>query len=614
MVSTAFKESIYPPVGTPRQTVAQVTYSLTAPDSKEGGQLNLPEGNSISRPWQVMNDVHLQPAPVGTLEPEHWSLDGRFMIPIPPTIQEDLETDYQEDYQEDLEIGFWSLSQSDSEGYFTAPLVIERIFEQVQTFNTLGLVFDVASGNCCSEFDVEFYDGFNNLISREEVTDNQRTIYRTAMGGIDVWRVVVRLYRTNRPFRFARIIEIDFGLVLTYTDNEIISLNMINESDHNGKVFVLPEFNLTITNNGQYNLFNSEGYGPFFLQRQRFEYKHGLVLPDGSTEWVDCGTYFLNRWKVSDSRVTFSATGRTFGLGSTIFHRSTLQEFQLHQLVSQIYPQSNVPIVTPPIMGFFGNITARRVLALLAEVSCCLVYEDRNNHIQFQDILSQENDSPVDTLDYCNVIGSPGAETNEYYNAISLAEYDMSVEDRQISRTKHTPGQIMVVFSNPTQGELEYELSPGFSLINPRWHTMYMEGTIVRTGVNSTAVEAELTITGQSITLTRTDNLYLAPWHTGREETQPYRVDLPFFITAAPHYRELRTWFLRRKFEIIRKRLGVNVRWRGNPVREIGDLVHTVVDNQGRGQNMHISRSEITYNNGALGGRVTVFGEHPLQR
>ena len=153
MVSAAYKENIYPK-GAPRKTVAEVSYSLSAPDSKEGGELNLPPGNSISRPWQVMNELRIQPAPVGTLEPEHWTLEGRFMIPVSTNVQEG------------LEIGFWSKSQSDEMGFFDDPLVIERIFDHVQTFNTLGIVFDPASGNCCTEFDVEFFDiaGQNNAV------------------------------------------------------------------------------------------------------------------------------------------------------------------------------------------------------------------------------------------------------------------------------------------------------------------------------------------------------------------------------------------------------------------------------------------------------------------
>jgi len=599
MVSVVYKENIYPK-GVPRETVAEVNYSLSAPDSKEGGELNLPTGNSMSRPWQVMNELRVQPAPVGTLEPEHWTLEGRFMIPVAP------------DVQDGLEIGFWSKCQSDELGFFDTPLVIERIFDHVQTFNTLGIVFDPASGNCCTEFDVEFYDGFNNLVSREEVVDNQETTYRTQMGGLNIWRVVIKLYRTNRPFRFARIIEIDFGLVITYTDKDISSINLVNEADHDGRSFILPEFNLTILNDGMYNLFDPEGYGPYFLQRQRFDYRHGLVLPDGSTEWVDCGTYHLKRWRVSDSRVEFMATGRTFGLENTVFHESSFVEFPLHQLVRKIYPQAHVAVATPQIMGYFGNIDCRRILAQLAEVSCCLVYEDRRNFVRFTDIIGQNSDTPVDVLDYSNVIGSPEAETNEYYNAISLAEYDMSVEDRQISRTRHSPGQIMVVFSNPTQGELAYELTEGFSLENVIWRTMYMTGTIVREDPLSTVPEAELTIHGQSVTLTRIDNLYPAPWHTGREETQPYRVDLPFFITAAPHYLELREWFLKRKFEVIKKRLGVDIRWRGNPVREVGDFVEMVIDNQGRSQGMHVSRTELMYDGGTLSGRITTVGENPL--
>jgi len=598
MVSETYKQNIYPTPPQRRHTIAEVTYSLTAPDSKDGGELSLPAGNAMSRQHQVMNEIRLQAAPVGTLEPGNWSLDGRFMIPVAP------------DEQTDLEVGWWSDAISNESGYFDTPLVVERVFDMVQTFNTLAIAFDPGGNNACADFDIDFYDGFNNLMNHVEARGNSDTSYRSPSAGINILRVVITIYRTCKPFRFARILEIDFGLVLTYTDNEIITLSLINEADHNGHSIMYPELNISIRNGGLYDILDPATYAPYFLQRQRFEYRHGLALPDGLVEWVDCGTYHLARWNVSDSRVEFRAVGRTFEIEKTTFLDSTFSEFSIQSLARKVFPQTEIPIHTPPIVGYFGNVNNRRALVYLAELSCCLVYEDRNNRVQFHEIIESGADV-TDVLNYQNLISAPEVETSEYYNSILLSEYDTSIEYRQISRTKQRLGAIRIVFSHPVQGVPSYDITPGFKIEDLEWHTMYMTGNLVSNS-DSSLPEAEITIHGYSIVLTQSKNLYNAPWHTGREETRPYAVDLPFFIRSTPGYDALKQWFLPRKFEILRQQLKVNVRWRGNPAREVGDFAETIFNRHGSSQGMHVTRTEMRYTGGGLGGYIEVVGKNPL--
>jgi hypothetical protein len=599
MVSAEYKNNIYPPKGMSRKTVAEVVYSLSAPGSKEGGSTNISPGNAFSRPEQVMNEIRRMNAPIGTFEPDYWSLDGSFIIPVPP------------EEQQRIEVGYWSREISGGDGYFGAGQSpsFRRVFDSVKTFNRLGVTFDTATGNCCSEFDVYYMDANHTFVYFENVTGNGNSVYYTKAGGIDILEVHIVFLRTNIPYRHVRIIEIDFGLVLTYGDKDIISLNTIREADPMGKRYAYPELRLSIVNNGEYDLFDPESYAPYFLRRQRFEYKHGLVMPDKSVEWVDCGTYYLTDWKVSDSRVEFRASGVTFEMEKSVYYESTFQEFTLEQLVRRIIPHSKINVESPNIPGYFGNVDYRKALTYLAELSCCLVYEDRENIVQFNDFISGDENT-VDEINYSNIIGASSAKTSEYYNAISLAEYDVSVEERQISKTRHAPGEIMIVFGNPIMGEPEIEITPGFLLTDIIWRTMYMTARL--TAHATFEAEAEITITGESITLSKKDNLYYAPWHTGREELRAYKVDLPFFIKSSVHYAAMRDWFLSRKFEALKKQLEVSVRWRGNPARDVFDCIDMVFSKKGHHKAMHITKSEMKYNGGALSGHIAAVGDNPL--
>jgi len=576
MSSQAFREQIYK---TGRQTLVEVSYSLTAPDSKDGGIFVMPPNNEFSHINQAMNENRIMTAPVATLEPDYWRLDGTFILPVPPS--------------ENIEAGWWSDVISDENGYFETPLVITREFEQAQLFNQVSITFDHSTNNFCSEFKVDLYDTENNIIYSENIINNTQPIRATEKGGENILKVVITLYRTNNPFRYARVIEIDFGLIIYYTNKELISLNSIRETDYLGKSFIIPQFNIVVQNKGDYNVVDKRTYAPYFQTRQRFFYRIGLILDDNSTEWINCGTYFLQSWAVNDKNVSFNASGKTVQLENFDYYENSFNVFTLQQLINRVFSsinaQINVNLQSPRITGYFGEINYRDVLRYLAELSCCLVYEDENNIIQFKDILSDNTENSIDTLDYKNMYGSPNIQLSEYYNSINLTEYFMSVEFKQVSSTEQTAGEIKIFFDNPINGIGEIDLTDGFSLTNIIWYTNRLTGIL--TG-NGTCI---ITVTGNAVTLSKEENLYNAPWHTGKEPNSPYAINIPCMIKNSADYENFKSWFLDRKFKMLEKRMNANVYWYQNPERKIGDIVETQINRNEDGVNFHIVSQEIKF-------------------
>jgi hypothetical protein len=589
MPPAVYNENIYK---NERKTVAEVIYSLTAPDSKEGGELVLPPGNEFSRPEQVMNEIHAMNAPIATLEPDYWRLDGTFVLPVHPE-------------QSRMEVGWWSAAMSDESGILPEPLVIERVFDQVQTFNAVGITFDTATGNCCSDFEVSLYDAYGGLIYHEHITDNTEAYRRTERAGHDILRVVIKLNKTSKPFRYARVIEVDFGIVLEYRSGDnsnLKSLNMIRETDPTGRSFPLPEMRLKIINRGDYDQLDSGTYAPYFQTRQRMEYRHGLVLPDESIEWIRCGVFYLKDWKVSDKIVEFITAGQSALLENSMFFDSSFQTFTIGQLVAKMVPQGRVNLDSPRISGYFGNTDRRRLVTMLSELSCCLVYEDvvRNNDIIFDDILALDGAVPIDKLDYNNTFRSPSVTLGEYYNAINLAEYTISTEYRQVSKTEQHPGEVTIYFDAPVTGDVDIELPPGFQFVDRVVHAMSLTGTLIGAG------PVEIIIHGSRVTLNKSEVLYKAPWHTGREPDNPYKVDLPCMIRAEG-FEEFRNWFLDRRFRMINKRLSADIFWAQNPDRELCDKINAQITRDGSCADMIITSQELSFE-GALKGRSKVLG------
>ena len=626
-VSQAFMDNIY---ALERKTSARVRFSLYPRGIKDGGTTILPTPNAQSRDWQIMNDER-EHYHVLSFEPARCLLDGSYILPP--------------EGQQYLEIGYWTEAMSNAAGVYETPLVIEHTFPETFTFNSLGITFETRpDADFVADFDVEFFDASNNLLHLEEVRNNNLFTYNTPRAGINVLRFRITFYRTSMPHRFLKIIELDFGTIINYTDDELSSVITIRKADHNGKRYIYPELAVRVHNiDNEYHVLDLDSPAAYFVRRQRLESEYGLHLPDGTIEWVNNGTFFLANWKVSDSFLDLIAKGRTFELEMLIFRRSSFEEMTLRELVALIYPDYYVPIDSPPITAFFGNVNHRRAITMLIELSCAIAFEDRNNILRFSEVAldlvptalldSDEQwliDSDgyalmtgemltaggggvqvVDSLNYINSYDHPQVRVEEFYNTILLTEYDMTIEERQISRTTQYMGDIEVVFSNPIVGTPTFTVSsPMHNLINVQWHTMYMTAQMI--GLPSAPdIPVELTIHGQSVNLVGNETRFPAPWHSGYEEDVPYHVNLPFFIKTAPHYRELRDWFLERKFKILRKHIRIRNHWQDNPDRELADLMEAEFNRNGDSQPMIVTTLESHYRDGALEGHIDVIGENP---
>lgn len=312
---------------------------------------------------------------------------------------------------------------------------------------------------------------------------------------------------------------------------------------------------------------------------------------------------------MSDSAVEFIATGRSALFENSLYFGSCFQKFTVAQLVNKIVPQPSINLDSPMIIEFFGNVNHRRLVTMLAELSCCLVYEDRNNIIRFVDILGLESGSSDQKADqaeinYQNMFRAPEARLRNPYNVITLSEYTMSTEYRQVSRTEQSPGEITIYFDGPVTGELDFELLPGFALENVLVYTMYMKATLVGTGT------AEIIVHGNRVTLTKSEVLYYAPWHSRREPDNPYQVDLPCMIRGEG-FEVFRDWFLARRFTLIKMRLETNVSWAQNPALDLGDIMDVQLAKNGSSAPMIHTRQELNFL--ALKGSSRLIGNNVMR-
>lgn len=148
-------------------------------------------------------------AAIATLEPFSWLLDGsREILDAQP-------------------LAYWSEAMSGPDGRFETPPEISISFDERYTSPGLFLVFDTASGDYCSHVTVEWYRGANLLKKKDFFPTGPEAFCPQTVEAYD--RLVLRLNATSRPYRYAKLRHIVFGVARTFYREELRNVHVTQE-------------------------------------------------------------------------------------------------------------------------------------------------------------------------------------------------------------------------------------------------------------------------------------------------------------------------------------------------------------------------------------------------
>ena len=148
-------------------------------------------------------------SPIATLEPFSWVLDGsRELLDGQP-------------------LAYWSEAMSGPDGRFETPPEISIRFDSRYTSPGLLLTFDPATGDYCSHVTVEWYRGANLLKKKDFYPAGPEAFCAQT---VEAWDgIVLRLRATGRPYRYAKLQKILFGVDRTFLRNELRGVRATQE-------------------------------------------------------------------------------------------------------------------------------------------------------------------------------------------------------------------------------------------------------------------------------------------------------------------------------------------------------------------------------------------------
>lgn len=371
---------------------------------------------------------------------------------------------------EELEQTYISSYMSDKNCLFTDKACITLTSSVYLTTLGLTMVFDDIDKNYAKKLNVKAYRD-NALIMNKDYTLNsyrERLIFADNDELVRWNKIEIYFVESSLPYRRIRVNQLLFGIMETYTDENIINAESKEKTTMINSELPTHTFKFTIDNmNKLFNPDNPEGWYRYILQQQPISYEWGYQLDDGTIEWILGGNMLLTgSVDVGENQVTFSTTsfinyltkpykkgvynanGRSlYDLAVDVLEDSNIDSSQYNLWEGLKLLKTDAPL---------PKLEARQLLQIIATTGNCILFTNRENIINIQPfsyILSPYG------MSYDFITSTPVAKVqSELHNAIIYINH-YSIEEEISELFKNESLEI----TGNTKIEIEYDLATNVS-------------------------------------------------------------------------------------------------------------------------------------------------------
>lgn len=410
-VSDEFKTAVYSPS---RKTNAKAIFQILDVTASDDASAVVTGESAISRKTQLFDDLSDMSVKYATFEDNYWKLDGTFLLPPKPD-------------EPDFEVGWWSNALCDANGVFDPEQIVTVNFTENHSSVGLTITFDTLAHEYAKAFNIAFYDSGNNLLYTKTAVDNDKAIYVLDYTVTDYRKVVLTISKWANGYRRARITKIDFGVVRTYTGDEIIDLNVLEEIDPISNTITSNELKITLDNQDKdFNLLNPTGAYAGLQRRQKFYNYIGVEKENGVPEYVPMGVYYLKEWRSNQGALTATFTARDIIdlLSQDEFSGAGYTNETLYNMTTDIlndYGLADYEIDTAlqniTVSGTIEKMSYRDALQLIAIAGMAVIHSDREGKLrikQLSDMVLNE------TINFDHMYRSPKITLDTLVNTIYI--------------------------------------------------------------------------------------------------------------------------------------------------------------------------------------------------
>lgn len=368
----------------------------------------------------------------GTLEHNQFKLDGSFSQP-----ENSLAGKIQ---------GLWSNILSNSKGEFLKPLSLTVDFSTLHS--SVGLTFDFHQDteDFASEIRVSWYDEKGGKLSVRNFLLKE-TFYVASEQVIGYQKIVIEFLKTNKPYRRAKLKEIQFGAEKLFSKQEIVSASILEEVDTLTNELRINTLDIKLfSKDAEFSILNPKGVFASLQAQQKMQ-----VFEYLDEEKLEMGTFYLDEWSAESDNISIFKAVSAIGLLEKKQHLGGIYDTTVESLVKEILQETKYELEESlkdiKIAGFLPIGTRRSALQQLAFAICAVVDSSRSDVLKIYRL----RDRPSSYISYSRKYLKETVKLKQIVTGVRVSSftYSRSIEEKEILNDILAQGEHFIAFNEP---------------------------------------------------------------------------------------------------------------------------------------------------------------------
>lgn len=404
---------------------------------------------------------------------------------------------------EELEQTYVSSYMSDKNCLFSDKACITLTSSVYLTTLGLTMVFDSIDKNYAKKLKVKAYRDSTMIMDKDYTLSSysDRLIFADNEELVRWNKIEIYFIESSLPYRRIRVNQLLFGIMETYTDENLISAESKEKTTMINSELPTHTFKFTIDNmNKLFNPDNPQGWYRYILQQQPISYEWGYQLDDGTIEWILGGKMLLTgSVEAGENQVSFSTTSLINYL-TKVYKKGVYNSSgrSLYDLAVDVLEDSNIDSSQYNLWSGLKSIKtdaplpkleARQLLQIIATTGNCILFTNRENVINIQPFNYVLN---PDGMKYDFITSNPVVKLqSELHNTIIYINH-YSKEDNVSELFKNESLEI----TGTKTIEIEYDLATdisatitGGTIVSANYYGRYAVLKITNTGEDTISLK-----------------------------------------------------------------------------------------------------------------------------
>lgn len=404
---------------------------------------------------------------------------------------------------EELEQTYVSSYMSDKNCLFSDKACITLTSSVYLTTLGLTMVFDSIDKNYAKKLKVKAYRDSTMIMDKDYTLSSysDRLIFADNEELVRWNKIEIYFIESSLPYRRIRVNQLLFGIMETYTDENLISAESKEKTIMINSELPTHTFKFTIDNmNKLFNPDNPQGWYRYILQQQPISYEWGYQLDDGTIEWILGGKMLLTgSVEVGENQVSFSTTSLINYL-TKVYKKGVYNSSgrSLYDLAVDVLEDSNIDSSQYNLWSGLKSIKtdaplpkleARQLLQIIATTGNCILFTNRENVINIQPFNYVLN---PDGMGYDFITSNPVVKVqSELHNTIIYINH-YSKEDNVSELFKNESLEIIGTKTIEIEYDLATDISAtitGGTIVNANYYGRYAILKITNTGEDTISLK-----------------------------------------------------------------------------------------------------------------------------